>query len=75
MVVISMTSLVLFSIYRLFAGVVFEAGSVATSRVWLVGVVALVVGAAASVVGFVMSVDSQQRPHEAEAERRRSIAA
>lgn len=74
-VVISMTSLVLFSIYHLLAGVTFETASAAPSRVWLIGVVALVVAAASSVVGFTMGVDPQPRAPEAETDTRRSIAA
>ena len=73
-VAISMTSLVLFSIYHLLSGVFGENGSVGTSTVWLIGVVALAIGAASSIVGFTMGVDAEPRA-TSEAATHRHIAA
>lgn len=72
---ISTTSLVLFSIYHLLSGIGYETAPLVTSRIWLTGVIALVVGAASSIVGFTMGVDSEPRGQESDASARPNIAA
>ncbi len=72
---ISMTSLVLFSIYHLLSGVFLGTGASPASRVWLIGVIALAIGAASSIVGFTMGVDAEPRSAESEAQARPTIAA
>lgn len=72
---ISLTSLVLFSIYHLLSGIASENTPVVTSRIWLIGVVALALGVASSIVGFTMGVDAEPRSFESESQARPTIAA
>lgn len=72
---ISVTNLVLFSIYHLMAGALTGTAGTVTSRIWLIGVLALAIGAASSIIGFTMGVDSDRRSIESDDKARTTIAA